>query len=76
MTEQSTRGPRSPARTATPPPLLGVVGLAEYLGVPVNTVYNWRIDGRGPRAIKVGKHLRFRPQDVEAWLEQHADPDA
>lgn len=46
--------------------------LAEFLGVPVGTVYRWRYIGIGPRGIKVGKHVRYRPADVEVWLEEQA----
>lgn len=48
---------------------------AEYLGVAVNTLYSWRHVGRGPRVIKVGNALRYRRSDVDAWLEQNADPE-
>lgn len=48
--------------------------LADHLRVPVATIYNWRWAGKGPRAIRVGRHLRYRRSDVEAWLEQQADP--
>lgn len=37
------------------------------MGVPVATVYNWRSTGYGPRGFRVGKHLRYRLADVEAW---------
>lgn len=47
--------------------------LAEYLGIPVKTLYQWRHRGVGPRAIKVGRHLRYRPSDVERWLDAQAD---
>ena len=43
-------------------PLIGVEELAEYLGVPVQTIYDWRLSGRAPRAFKFGKHLRVRGQ--------------
>lgn len=49
--------------------------LADYVGVPVATVYRWRYEGTGPRGIKVGKHVRYRRRDVEAWLETRTDPD-
>jgi excisionase family DNA binding protein len=42
--------------------------LAEYLGVPVATLYQWRSKGYGPVGLRVGKHLRYRPADVERWL--------
>lgn len=53
--------------------LLSPTELAEYLGVPVKTVYNWRSAGEGPRGIRIGRHVRFRQSDVHAWLEQNAD---
>ena len=57
-------------------PLLDVRELAEYLGVPVSTVYDWRTNGRGPAAYRVGKHLKFTVSDVRAWVEQQRDPSA
>lgn len=49
---------------------MGVQELAEYLGVPVQTIYDWRLSGRAPRAYKLGKNLRFAVSDVAQWLEQ------
>ncbi len=48
--------------------------VADYLGVPVATVYAWRTRGLGPRGIRVGKHVRVRQADLDAWLDQQADP--
>lgn len=42
--------------------------VAEILGVPVGTLYQWRHRGFGPAALKVGRHLRWRHEDVTAWL--------
>lgn len=44
--------------------------LAAYLEVPVKTLYRWNHTGTGPKARKVGKHLRYRPEDVSAWLDE------
>lgn len=52
---------------------LSVDELSNYLGVPAQTIYVWRTKGRGPRAIRVGKFIRFRPEDVATWLEDQAD---
>lgn len=52
---------------------IGVEALAEELGVPVRTVYAWRAKGRGPRAATFGRHLRFRRDDVDAWIEGQMD---
>lgn len=54
--------------------LLGPQDVATQLGVPKATVYAWRTRGEGPRAIRVGKHLRYRQSDIDAWLERQADP--
>ena len=49
-------------------PLLTSGGLAEYLGIPVSTVRDWRASGKGPCGVWVGKHLRYAVSDVQAWL--------
>ncbi|MDF1602200.1 helix-turn-helix domain-containing protein [Nocardioides sp. YIM 152315] len=50
-------------------PLLSIEDLAEYLGVPIATIYDWRVDGKGPRGIRVGRHVKFTTGDVLAWIE-------
>lgn len=52
------------------------VDVAEYLQVPVSTVRGWRVTGRGPRAVAVGRHVRYRRSDVEAWLDQQGTAKA
>ncbi|HSL15011.1 MAG TPA: helix-turn-helix domain-containing protein [Actinomycetota bacterium] len=42
--------------------------VASYLQVPVKTLYTWRYKRLGPRAHRVGRHLRYRWEDVEDWL--------
>lgn len=49
--------------------LLTVEDLAEYLDVPVSTVYAWRYRRQGPPGFRVGRHLRFRWSDVERWIK-------
>jgi excisionase family DNA binding protein len=56
--------------------LLSVAQLAGRLQVPEQTLYGWRYKGEGPRAIKVGRHLRYRRSDVEKWLEEHEDRES
>jgi excisionase family DNA binding protein len=57
-----------PAATAGRDQLATPAELAAYLGVPVKTLYQWKYRGTGPRVHKVGRHLRYRWQDVDAWL--------
>lgn len=54
--------------------LLTVQELAELLQVPDKTIYSWRYKGEGPRGVRVGRHLRYRPPDVAAWLETKTGP--
>lgn len=52
-------------------PLGEPVEVGEYLGgIPVRTLGQWRYLGKGPRWIKVGRHVRYRWSDVEAWLDE------
>ncbi|MHB8510867.1 MAG: helix-turn-helix domain-containing protein [Actinomycetota bacterium] len=48
--------------------LISVEELAEFLKVPVKTIYSWRHRKAGPPALRVGKHLRFRMNEVQKWL--------
>ena len=41
--------------------------VADYLGVPKQTVYCWRTSGYGPAGFRVGKHVRWRAATVIAW---------
>lgn len=50
-------------------PLASAEQVSEYLGVPVDTLYAWRHRSTGPRASKVGRHIRYRWEDVDAWLD-------
>jgi excisionase family DNA binding protein len=50
--------------------LITVQALADYLGVPVSTLDQWRYRREGPPGFKVGRHLRYRQSDVEDWIEQ------
>jgi excisionase family DNA binding protein len=52
---------------------LGIEDLARELGVPLRTVYTWRSKGKGPRGATFGKHVRFRREDVDAWVESQLD---
>ncbi|MFI5622782.1 helix-turn-helix transcriptional regulator [Nocardioides sp. NPDC051685] len=51
--------------------------LAAQLHVNVQTLYDLRSQGRGPRGFRVGRQLRFRLAEVEEWLArlEHADAE-
>ncbi len=60
----------NPTPTSTLDALLTSDEVADYLKVPVATIYEWRSRNNGPRGVKLGKHVRYRRRDVEAWLDQ------
>lgn len=49
-------------------PLWSVQDVSTYLGIPVHTIYAWRGAGTGPPGRRIGKRLRYRPEDVRAWV--------
>ncbi|MDX2974267.1 helix-turn-helix domain-containing protein [Kribbella solani] len=48
-----------------------VEDVAAYLGIPVKTLYRWRAPGQeyGPVGVRIGKHIRYDPQDVIDWFQ-------
>ena len=62
----------SPATAPRVEPLWRIGDVSAYLGVPIATLYQWRHLGTGPKAYRLGKHLRYRQADVEAWLTEQA----
>ena len=51
-------------------PLWTIEEVARYLGIPVATLYGWRRHRKGPPAHRVGRHLRYLPDEVNAWLKE------
>lgn len=43
---------------------------AEYLGFAPQTLARYAWLGKGPRATKLGKLVRYTLEDLEAWVEQ------
>lgn len=46
--------------------------VAHYLNVKARTVYDY-VYNRDLPSLKVGGSLRFRPAEIEAWIEQQND---
>lgn len=55
--------------------LFNINELAEYLRVPVSTIYEWRTKGRAPRARHYVKHLTFAASYVGAWVDAQKEPE-
>jgi len=50
--------------------VLSEVQVAERLGVSLFTVRAWRHRGMGPRFLKMGRAVRYRSRDIEAFEER------
>jgi excisionase family DNA binding protein len=53
--------------------LLTVQELSDYLGIPVATLYDWRVDHRGPNAVKLGHALRYPESAIRDWIQERLD---
>jgi len=71
MTDTTTQPPTAKRRTSIGE-LYSPQELADVLGVSRSTVYQWRVHGTGPKAIRVGKHTRYRASEVVAWLDANS----
>jgi len=56
--------------------LWDIKDVSAFLGVPVATIYQWRVRSGGPPAMRRGRHLRYDPGAVSTWAHQKQDhPD-
>lgn len=66
----------TPQRAATTTPahaarnLMTTDQLCEFLQVSRRTVATWRAQHNGPAYVRLGNSVRYRPQDVDAWLSR------
>ena len=49
-------------------PWLNTPSAAEYLGFTDNTLRVWRHEGRGPNYYKVGRHVRYHRDALDAFV--------
>jgi len=46
---------------------------AEYLGISIHTLYNWRSAGKAPPARRInGGHPFYLRVDIDKWLRQRS----
>ena len=68
-------GPRGVADHTELRPLLGVQEVSDILGIPKATLYRWHSlttpgNTIGPRAFRVGRHLRYSLDDLAAYINE------
>jgi len=49
--------------------LLNEHDVARITGLSVASVRRWRLLRQGPKYIKIGAAVRYKPEDISAWLE-------
>jgi excisionase family DNA binding protein len=54
---------------STATPLVSPDELAAELGIPVKTLAEWRSRRLGPVYLRVGRHVRYRREAIDAWLD-------
>lgn len=67
--------PRATLRDRLPDRYLTPDDIAAMFEVPLETVYQWRKKRTGPPGFRVGKHLRYDPADVRAYVTGCKDAD-
>jgi excisionase family DNA binding protein len=45
---------------------------ARYLGISVHKIHRMLQDGTGPKFVKIGPLVRFRPEDLAAYIEANS----
>lgn len=53
----------------SPSPALRTTEAAAYLNLQPATLEQWRWNGKGPSFIKLGRSVRYRQSDLDAFLE-------
>jgi predicted DNA-binding transcriptional regulator AlpA len=48
--------------------LLNETDVARLTGLSVASVRRWRLVQKGPRYVKIGAAVRYKPEDLSAWL--------
>jgi excisionase family DNA binding protein len=64
---------RDRGESRLPDRYLGPSEVAEILGVPVETIYQWRYKRTGPPGFRVGRHLRFDPRALQRWVDEQSE---
>lgn len=52
-------------------PLLEEEAAAPLIGWSVSTLQKKRVAGDGPPYVKLGRSVRYRPEDLEAYVIEH-----
>lgn len=45
--------------------------IAERYAIPLSSLYLYNRQGRGPRCIRIGRHLRVSAEALEEWVNSN-----
>lgn len=54
-------------------PFITLADTAARMSTPVQTFYDWRKHGKGPKGYKINGRVLFRWSEVEAWMQSHRE---
>lgn len=61
---------RAASQIDTPLPKLCVERAADFLGLSVSTLNKMRLNGNGPRYLKLGRRVLYDIRDLEEWTAE------
>ena len=67
----ATTSPSPPPANSDPDAALNESQAANLLGVSVRTLQAWRLRGRGPRYIKIGRAVRYQRWVLVSFQAEH-----
>lgn len=53
--------------------LLSTMDAAKLLKCHPTTVKRWRRDKTGPRYVRLGRLIRYRPEDIDTWIDDNQE---
>ncbi len=56
------------SKIPTPVIVLTTRQAAQYLGLSISTLNKWRCYGFGPKYLKLGRAVRYRQEELDAYL--------
>ncbi|SED46076.1 Helix-turn-helix domain-containing protein [Streptomyces sp. 2231.1] len=69
-------GPQAVLRGGLPDRYLTPDDIAAIFEVPKETVYQWRRKRTGPPGFRIGKHVRYDPAEVGAYVARLKNVDS
>jgi predicted DNA-binding transcriptional regulator AlpA len=57
-------------------PFLSLPEAATYLGLNVQTMYQWRSKAIGPPGLLIGNRVKYRKEGLDAWISEREQAEA